>query len=99
MTTSSATAFGDRLCGRAGQRDGIYLQARGYLGGTGRCGAEGLVALLADQIGDEVAVWPDQEVDHCGRLHGGHDPQRGAAERGLPGGSIRPPAVIPLNRP
>ena len=56
MTTSSATAFGDRLCGRAGQRDGIYLQARGYLGGTGRCGAEGLVALLADQIGDEVAV-------------------------------------------
>ena len=85
MTTSSATAFGDRLCGRPGQRDGIYLQARGYLGDTGRCGAEGLVALLADQIGDEVTVWPDQEVDHCGHRHGGHDQQLGAAERGLSG--------------
>ena len=29
-------------------------KVRGHLGGPGRCGAEGLVALLADQIGDEV---------------------------------------------
>ena len=48
------SACGDRLRGRACQRDGIDLQAGGHRGGLGRGGAEGLVALLVDQIGDEV---------------------------------------------
>ena len=73
------------------QRDGLDLQAGRLRGGPGRGGAEGLVALLVDQIGDEVAVWPDLEPDHRGHLHGGHDPQRGTADDGLPGGPFDRP--------
>src|SRR5689334_21614008 len=57
------------------------MHARGHRGGPGCRGAEGLVALVVDQIGDEVAVWRDLEPDHRGHLHGRHDPQRTTASR------------------
>jgi hypothetical protein len=73
------------------KRIGIDQQARGNLGGPGRRGRQDPVTLLADEAEDGVALWLELEHHHLGQRCGRHYPQRGAAQRGLPGG--------PLDRP
>jgi hypothetical protein len=82
----AGSALGDRLRGRPGYRVGHDHQAGRYQGGPGRRDVQGQVAFGADEVGDVIAVRPDLECGHCGRLPcGRYDPQRRGAQYGLAG--------------
>ena len=84
--------LGDRFGGRSAQLVGVDEQARGRLRGPLGLGGQGLVAVLANGVGHGVVVRHGVAADHPGQHRcGGDDPQRGAAQRGLPGGPVDRP--------
>jgi ornithine carbamoyltransferase len=84
--------LGDRLAGRSVQAVGVDEQPRGGLGGSLGRGGQGLVPVLADGVGHRFVVRHRMAADHPGQQRcGGDDPQRGTAQRRLPGGPVDRP--------
>ena len=86
-------AVGDRLGGRPAQLVGVDQQAGGRLGSSFRRRGQGPVTVLQEHVG-HVGVFLARvhARGHPGQQRrGGHDPKRGAAERGLPGGPVDRP--------
>ena len=74
------------------QMVGVDQQVRGGLGRAGRRGGQGVVALIADDVGYGLVLRVALAADHPGeQARGRDDPQRSAAQHGLPGGPVHRP--------
>ena len=71
---------------------GVDQQPGLRLGGPFGCGGQGAVALFDQDVGHGVVLDRAHACRHAGQQRrGGHNPQRGAAQRGFPGGPVDRP--------